>query len=66
MTFAMRIREERKEASFETKVENTIEIAKELNADHNTIIMLLQKKVNLSPEEAEEALNDYEAEKQNE
>ena len=66
MTFAMRIREERKEASFETKVENTIEIAKELNADHNTIIVLLQKKVNLSPEEAEEALNDYEAEKQNE
>ena len=66
MTFAMRIREERKEASFETKVENTIEIAKELNADHNTIIMLLQKKVNLSLEEAEEALNDYEAEKQNE
>ena len=66
MTFAMKIREERKEASFETKVENTIEIAKEFNADHNTIIMLLQKKVNLSPEEAEEALNDYESGKKNE
>jgi predicted transposase/invertase (TIGR01784 family) len=66
MTFAMKIREERKEASFEAKVENTIEIAKEFNADHNTIIMLLQKKVNLSPEEAEEALNDYESGKKNE
>ena len=59
----MKIREERKEAAFETKVENTIEIAKEFNADHNTIIMLLQKKVNLSLEEAEEALNEYESEK---
>lgn len=59
----MKIREERKEAAFETKVENTIEIAKEFNADHNTIIMLLQKKVNLSLEEAEEALKEYESEK---
>lgn len=63
MTFDMKIREERKEAAFETKVENTIEIAKEFNADHNTIIMLLQKKVNLSLEEAEEALKEYESEK---
>lgn len=62
MTFEMKIREEKKE----TAIEKTIEIAKEFNADHNTIIMLLQKKVNLSPEEAEEALNDYEAEEQNE
>ena len=59
----MKIREERKEAAFETKAENTIEIAKEFNADHNTIIMLLQKKVNLSLEEAEEALKEYESEK---
>ena len=59
----MKIREERKEAAFETKVENTIEIVKEFNADHNTIIMLLQKKVNLSLEEAEEALKEYESEK---
>lgn len=40
MTFAMKIREEKKE----TAIENTIEIAKEFNAGHNTIIMLLQKK----------------------
>lgn len=61
MTFAMKIREERKDA----KIENTIEIAKELNADHNMIIMLLQKKLKLTLEEAEEALNDYETEEQN-
>ena len=61
MTFEMKIREERREAA----IENTIEIAKEFNADHNTIIMLLQKNFNLSPKEAEETLNDYEAEEQN-
>lgn len=62
MTFAMKIREEKKE----TAIETTIEMAKEFNADHNRIIMLLQKKFNLSPKEAEETLNDYEAEEQNE
>ena len=62
MTFAMKIREERKDA----KIEGIIETAKEFNADHNMIIMLLQKKFNLSPKEAEETLNDYEAEEQNE
>lgn len=61
MTFAMKIREEKKE----TAIETTIEMAKEFNADHNRIIMLLQKKFNLSPKEAEETLNDYEAEEQN-
>ena len=60
MTLAMKIQEERKDA----KVEGAIEMAKELNADHNMIIMLLQKKLNLTLEEAEEALNDYEAENQ--
>ena len=39
MTFAMKIREEKKE----TAIETTIEMAKEFNADHNRIIMLLQK-----------------------
>ena len=58
----MKIREERREA----KLEGAIEVAKELNADHNMIIMLLQKYFNLSPKEAEETLNDYEAEEQNE
>ena len=62
MTLEMKIREERKDA----KIEGIIETAKEFNADHNMIIMLLQKKFNLSPKEAEETLNDYEAEKQNE
>ena len=62
MTFEMKIREERREA----KLEGAIEVAKELNADHNTIIMLLQKNFNLSLKEAEETLNDYEAEEQNE
>ena len=57
MTLAMKIQEERKDA----KVEGAIEMAKELNADHNMIIMLLQKKLNLT---LEEALNDYEAENQ--
>lgn len=59
MTLEMKIREERREA----KLEGAIEVAKEFNADHNTIIMLLQKKVNLSLEEAEEALKEYESEK---
>ena len=59
MTLEMKIREEKRE----TAIETTIEIAKEFNADHNTIIMLLQKKINLSLEEAEEALNEYESEK---
>ncbi len=62
MTFAMKIREERKDA----KIENTIEIAKQLNAEPSTIIMLLQNNFKLTPKEAEEALNDYEAEEQNE
>ena len=62
MTLEMKIREERREA----KLEGAIEVAKELNADHNMIIMLLQKYFNLSPKEAEETLNDYEAEEQNE
>lgn len=55
----MKIREERRE----TAIETTIEVAKEFNADHNTIIMLLQKNFNLSLEEAEEALKEYESEK---
>lgn len=59
MTFEMKIREERRE----TAIETTIEVAKEFNADHNTIIMLLQKNFNLSLEEAEEALKEYESEK---
>ena len=59
MTLEMKIREEKRE----TAIETTIEVAKEFNADHNTIIMLLQKKVNLSLEEAEEALKEYESEK---
>lgn len=62
VTFEMKIREERREA----KLEGAIEVAKEFNADHNTIIMLLQKNFNLSLKEAEETLNDYEAEEQNE
>ena len=61
VTLEMKIREERREAA----IENTIEVAKELNADHNMIIMLLQKYFNLSPKEAEETLNNYEAEEQN-
>lgn len=59
MTFEMKIREERRK----TAIETTIEVAKEFNADHNTIIMLLQKNFNLSLEEAEEALKEYESEK---
>ena len=62
MTLEMKIREEKRE----TAIETTIEVAKEFNADHNTIIMLLQKNFNLSLKEAEETLNDYEAEEQNE
>ena len=62
MTLEMKIREEKRE----TAIETTIEIAKELNADHNTIIMLLQNNFKLTPKEAEETLNDYEAEEQNE
>ena len=61
MTLEMKIREEKRE----TAIETTIEVAKEFNADHNTIIMLLQKNFNLSLKEAEETLNDYEAEEQN-
>ena len=60
MTLEMKISEEKRE----TAIETTIEVAKELNADHNMIIMLLQKNFNLSPKEAEETLNDYEAEEQ--
>lgn len=62
MTFAMKIREEKKE----TAIETTIKIAKQLNTEHNTIIMLLQNNFKLTPKEAEETLNDYEAEEQNE
>ncbi len=61
MTLAMKIQEERKDA----KVEGAIEMAKVLNADHNLIIMLLQKMFNFTLEEAEETLNDYESEEQN-
>ncbi len=62
MTLEMKIREERREAA----IENTIEIAKEFNVDRNGIIVLLQKNFNLSPKEAEETLNDYETDEQNE
>lgn len=61
MTLTMKIQEERKDA----KVEGAIEMAKVLNADHNLIIMLLQKMFNFTLEEAEETLNDYESEEQN-
>lgn len=61
-TFQMKIREERREA----KLEGAIEIAKELNADRSTIIKLLQKIFKITLKEAEEALNDYEADEQNE
>ena len=61
MTLAMKIQEERKDA----KVEGAIEMAKVLNADYNLIIMLLQKMFNFTLEEAEETLNDYESEEQN-
>lgn len=61
MTLAMKIQEERKDA----KVEGAIEMAKVLNADHNLIIMLLQKMFIFTLEEAEETLNDYESEEQN-
>lgn len=62
MTLEMKIREERREAA----IENTIEIAKEFNVDRNGIIVLLQKNFNFSPKEAEETLNDYETDEQNE
>ena len=61
MTLAMKIQEERKDA----KVEGAIEMAKVLNADPHLIIMLLQKMFNFTLEEAEETLNDYESEEQN-
>lgn len=62
MTFQMKIREERREA----KLEGAIEIAKELNAERSTIIKLLQNIFKITLKEAEEALNDYEADEQNE
>lgn len=58
MTYAMKIQEEREKA----RIFQLIETSKEFHANDNDIVIKLMSKFNLTREEAEEALANYEPE----